>query len=422
MRCPLFFRVAISCLFMVPVVAIAQTPTTAPSAILEVPSVTAQAKLFYAEIISGKIDRTHLSAALNNALTPTLESSVAQQLSPLGTPQWDYAGGISAAGGPVYVYRLTYTNGTILYYIFGVDSHGTVTTMYIGPNRPPGLPPPAPGSATQPLSALRSLPGSVSYLVLKNGQPLFSYHQDKALGVGSSFKLAVLNALLQEIERGEHHWTDVVLLKQFWKSLPSGVYQDWPTGTALTLQTLATEMISVSDNTAADALADIVGPNAIAPFAGTNEPFLTTRDMFILKSKEGAALRAAYLRGHTTQRRVILNRLSRMPLPALTDLDTDPALSVIEWHYTNQQLCELMAGVEGLPLMSVNPGITDATDWKRVSYKGGSDWGVISMTTWLVSRTGTAYCVSATWNNSNAQVDDEKFEALYDALVASLSH
>ena len=105
----------------------------------------------------------------------------------------------------------------------------------------------------------------------------------------------MLNALLDEINGGSRHWNDVVPLAQEWKSLPSGVLRMWPAGTPLTLATYAAEMISISDNTAADALVRIVGPTALKRYAGNNEPFLTTREMFILKSTEGASSRGMYL-------------------------------------------------------------------------------------------------------------------------------
>lgn len=272
------------------------------------------------------------------------------------------------------------------------------------------------------LAPFQALPGSTSYLVVKNGAELQAFNQSQALGVGSTFKLAVLNALVRQIADGRRRWSDVVYLKGSWKSLPSGVYQTWPDGTALTLQTLAAEMISVSDNTAADALASIVGRGAIAPFASGNEPFLTTREMFTLKSTEGATLRQRYIAGSMSVRRAVIARVDRLPLPTIGELDTDPALSVIEWHYTNRELCKLMAGVQSLPLMSINPGVASPSQWKHIAYKGGSDWGVISMTTWLVSPTGTTYCVSASWNSTNAPIDETKFEALYQTLLSTLAN
>jgi beta-lactamase class A len=309
-------------------------------------------------------------------------------------------------------YVATFTHGRITVLIH-LDASGKIDGLRFTNPVVVGL------SLQDALAPFQALPGSISYVIVKNDKEMRAFNQNLALGVGSTFKLAVLNALLREIQSGKRRWSDVVYLKRYWKSLPSGVYQTWPDGIALTLQTLAAEMISVSDNTAADALARIVGRAAIAPFAGRNAPFLTTREMFILKSAEGAALRQRYLSGSPAVRRAVVARVDRLPLPKITDLDTDPALSTIEWHYTNRELCKLMAAVQSLPLMSINPGVASPSQWRHIAYKGGSDWGVISMTTWLVSPAGTQYCVSVSWNDASAPIDETKFAALYQTLLSS---
>jgi hypothetical protein len=48
-------------------------------------------------------------------------------------------------------------------------------------------------------------------------------------------------------------------------------------------------MISVSDNTAADALLSIAGRENVEKFAPRNRPFLSTREAFILKAVPNAA-------------------------------------------------------------------------------------------------------------------------------------
>src|SRR5690606_39753601 len=42
-------------------------------------------------------------------------------------------------------------------------------------------------------------------------------------------------------------------------SLPTGILQEWPVGTPMTIQSLATLMISISDNTATDVLLRVAG-------------------------------------------------------------------------------------------------------------------------------------------------------------------
>jgi beta-lactamase class A len=277
------------------------------------------------------------------------------------------------------------------------------------------------GSFGDAHAAFASLSGDVSYLVIRDGKPLAQQNADKAFAVGSTFKLAILSALRKQIDLGKRKWTDVVHLREQWRSLPTGVLQTWPDGTAVTLQSLATEMISISDNTAADTLLHVVGQDALAPFAGTNVPFMTTRQMFLLKENGNDALRARFRTGDAQQRRAALAELDRMPLPDATELDTSPQLADIEWHFSSRELCALMQNVHDLPLMSVNPGLASPAQWKHIAYKGGSDFGVLSMTTWLAAKDGMNYCVSATWNDRSAPVDETKFAAAYGLLLGALT-
>jgi beta-lactamase class A len=83
---------------------------------------------------------------------------------------------------------------------------------------------------------------------------LASSNPDKALAIGSAFKLYILGELVRAFTAGERKWSDVVPLKAVTMSLPSGILQEWPTGTRMTLQSLAKLMIFRSDNTAANHL------------------------------------------------------------------------------------------------------------------------------------------------------------------------
>ena len=309
-------------------------------------------------------------------------------------------------------YVAYYTRGTVKVFIH-LDAQGKIDSLFL---REPMF-----SSMDDALKPLESLPGTVSYVVIKNGQEIASFHQDRALGVGSTFKLAVLNALRQQIDAGKRHWTDVVKLQPGWKSLPSGILQSWPDGSPLTLATLATEMISISDNTAADSLIHVVGRQAIRPYGGSNVPFLTTRELFQIKSTNNEAVRSRYRTGDARQRAAVLSELDKQPLPDFAHLDQSPALDDIEWHFTNRDLCDLMRGVYDLPLMTVSPGVANPLQWKRIAYKGGKDWGVLSMTTWLEAKDGTRYCVSATWNNSASAVDETAFGSQYGLLLSTLA-
>ena len=134
------------------------------------------------------------------------------------------------------------------------------------------------------LTAIRALPGDVSFLLSKDDETVDSIQPDRRLAVGSAFKLAVLSALKEQIAAGKHSWVEVVHLRPEWKTLPTGVLQNWPDGAALTIETMASQMISISDNTATDGLIDIVGRDAVQRYGPGNDPFLTTRELLLLKS------------------------------------------------------------------------------------------------------------------------------------------
>jgi len=119
------------------------------------------------------------------------------------------------------------------------------------------------GSIEDILTQLRALPGEASLYVARiDGStlvPIVAVDTARAMAIGSAFKLYVLAELVREIQTGQRHWDDVVRIDSSWKSLPSGILQTWPSGAPVTLQTLATLMISQRDNTAADHLLHTLG-------------------------------------------------------------------------------------------------------------------------------------------------------------------
>jgi hypothetical protein len=272
------------------------------------------------------------------------------------------------------------------------------------------------------LRALRSSSGKLSYVVIEGRSEVAARDPSAPLAVGSAFKLAVLAGVRDEIARGRRHWSDVVPLKARWKSLSTGVICTWPDGTPITLATYATEMISISDNTAADALVRLAGPQVLAPYAMRNTPFLTTREWFVLKSTPGAMERVAYLAARTSaDRAVVLRAVDKMPLPVVDALVPKPFLD-IEWHYNVRELCDLMGRVADLPLMSINPGAADPASFRHVAFKGGFDFGVVNLTTQVTTKRGTSFCFSATLNDPAKAVDDTALLTAYGSVLSVLAN
>ena len=131
--------------------------------------------------------------------------------------------------------------------------------------------------------------------------------------------------LAREIAAGKRRWSDVVPLGA--RSFPGGTMQDWPQRAPVTLQTLATMMISISDNTATDTLMRLLGREAIAAEVVASGhsapsrmlPMLTTIEAFALKAGDPARA-AEYARADDKAQFAMLDRWA----PVLTRENVDP--------------------------------------------------------------------------------------------------
>jgi beta-lactamase class A len=130
--------------------------------------------------------------------------------------------------------------------------------------------------------------------------PIAEVKGETAAPLGSAFKLWMLAEAAREVAAGERHWDDVIRIGR--RSLPSGILQGWPENAPVTLQTAATLMISISDNTAADTLLTTLGQDKVGAMVRTigvtdpdrTLPVLTTMQAFELKTPAHAALADAW--------------------------------------------------------------------------------------------------------------------------------
>ncbi len=167
---------------------------------------------------------------------------------------------------------------------------------------------------------ISKLPGSTSFAVWKLGgekpEVVASHDPDRVLALGSTFKLYVLGALAKELADGKRKLEDVVRLEEKCRSMPSGQMQSWPIGTSVTIQTLASMMISISDNTATDHLLFTLGREKVeamlTPMGNTHPeksiPFLSTGEMFRLKGSEGGKDAGEYVKLDAAKKREMLEK------------------------------------------------------------------------------------------------------------------
>jgi beta-lactamase class A len=281
------------------------------------------------------------------------------------------------------------------------------------------------------------LPGEVSLAAarLEETGPVdfLTQKAERPLAIGSAFKLFVLAELVRQVKAGERRWSDVVPLGA--PSLPSGLLQDWPEGSPLTLHSLAALMISRSDNSAADTLLAVLGREkveSLLPELGVraperNRPFLSTREAFALKLGDPALLER-WKAADEAGRRGLLATLAASPVDPLRLTGRPAEIAVAEWFASPADLVRTLDWLRrsgdstALRLLAINPGLGPerARDFAYMGYKGGSEPGVLSMSFLLRNREGRWLAVSATWNDETAALDELRFAALMSRLVGSM--
>ena len=281
----------------------------------------------------------------------------------------------------------------------------------------------------------RALPGASGFGLYALGdgkpQPILDYRADIAAPLGSAFKLWVLAELARQVAADERHWADVVKVGA--PSLPSGVLQTWPAGSPATLQTLATLMISISDNTATDTLLTTLGRakvDAMAEGAGGSVPVMTTREMFALKGD--AALAKDWGAGSVVDRRALL--VDHAVKIATTKLDMSVfagkpvAVDSVEWFASPAAMAGLLDRLRAADdttraILAVNAGVDPgiAARFRYVGFKGGGEPGVLSLNYLVQAKDGRWYAATGNWHRADDAVNELRFAGLMGRALAVLA-
>lgn len=251
---------------------------------------------------------------------------------------------------------------------------------------------------------LIQLKSSVSVYLEKNDHLIYTLKANQPLGVGSTFKLYILKALQQKIKNDPKlNWDSVIKLNKTDQSLPSGMLQNWATGSPVTLRTLGNMMISISDNTATDHLLSFVTRRAVEKLAPkTTYPFLKTSELFKLKWGVNQKTVQKYLKADLKTKRLILKKeIAPFPLKKIdiAKISTPTMIDQLEWFITTKEAAKILKELKGDPSIAINGGLVDIKKWYYVGYKGGSEPGVLNYTIMLQkTKKSPLYILSATIN------------------------
>jgi Beta-lactamase enzyme family/ORF 12 gene product N-terminal len=321
-------------------------------------------------------------------------------------------------------FDVTANGATKLNVNMAVDTRGLIEGLVLKPATATPTPT-VPTSWSGVDQAVRSVAPQVRLLVASvNGgtcSPIQAIDAGSPAPLGSAFKLYVLDALARAIAAGKVSWNQQLTITSQVKSLPSGNLQYDPDGTRISVRNVASNMISISDNTAANMLLALVGRDAVEAATratgmadpALDVPFLNTRELFVLKLDDWPTLADRYLAQDAAGRQAMLTgTVDRVPTSTLDALDasawTAPRdIGSLEWFASPTDICHVYASLAALAkqpklapvgqiLSENNGGMTlPASQWQTVWFKGGSEPGVLTLNYLATTRTGHTYLVSA---------------------------
>ena len=308
-----------------------------------------------------------------------------------------------------------------------VDAKGLISGLFFSLAAP--IPTPKVSSWSQITTDLKNAAPDVSFLAAQlttHGRcsDLHEMSADTPRPLGSMFKLFVLGALANAVKDHAISWNQKLMVTSAVKVSGSGILQSDPNGTALSVEQTAIDMISVSDNTAADMLLALVGPSAVeaqvhawSTHAALDDPFLSVAELFALKWHNFPTLANHYLALNARGRAAYLtSTVDKIPHNDITSSTSPRDVGTIEWFASPQDICHAFAGLSSLEsepglnplntILDTNHGgnSLSATTWNRVWFKGGSEPGVLTLGYLARDKAGKTFVVVAMLENPSKPI------------------
>ena len=407
---------------------------TSPAAAASLPDspVGAQARWLFAAVVHPPIPAAAITAHFDKAFLAKV--TPAQLNSVLGQVRTLRLDAVTLSTAAEFIMTVTANGQTQLKVSMAVDSAGLISGLLLQPAGTPTALPPVPTTWAGVDRQVSSVAPEVRMLVAAvNGnacRPIQAIGAATPAPLGSAFKLYVLDALARAVASGKVSWNQQLTITSQQKSLPSGELQNDPDGTRVSVRQAADDMISASDNTAATMLTVLVGRTAVEQAAaasgladpGLDVPFLTTRELFVLKLIDWPQLADSYLARSAAGRLAMLNStIDRVPYSTLTAARsaawTGPRdINSLEWFASPTDICHVYAS---LATLARQPGLApvaaalqinneemnlDPSQWRSVWFEGGSEPGVLTLNYLATTRGGQSYVVSVLAENPAAPI------------------
>jgi beta-lactamase class A len=309
----------------------------------------------------------------------------------------------------------------------------------------PGLMGAEPRAVEQALhKEAKAVPGRHAFLFAeltdKGPVPLYASGAKERFAIGSSFKLFILGALIDEVNKGKRRSEDVMLLRRHLIGPPSSELARWPVGSPATLHTYALKMMSISDNTATDHLIYLLGRRRIEAQMkvmghtdpAVNRPLLSTREMVLLRDRKALGRADKWRKLDEAGRRKFL-QTEFAGLHDYEAVDFDPAaLDVAEWYATPLDMAHALdwirrhtgpadAGRPLLHVLSVNTVLKfDRKTWPVVVGKGGSEDQLVCGNWLLKHKNGKWYTFHVYFNTDKDKLEPKAAIGVGQKMLAAI--
>ncbi len=323
-----------------------------------------------------------------------------------------------------------------------VDAQKKIGGLFLSPysDAPPPSVPTRWADIDRRLSALAPMNAMVAAKIDSGGKcsVVHGVRETTTGPLGSMFKLYVLAAIADAVAVRRFSWDDKITVRDEWKSLPSGTLQNEPAGTKRSVTEMANAMISMSDNTATDHLLRTVGRNAVEKtMVATgiakperNLPFMTTRQLFVLKGTNYPRRASQYRTSSRDAKRSLLDgEIAKVRLTDVMPWASPREVDTVEWFASPMDICRVYAYLDASTkrpsgsgiskALSINDGglALDPSSWSSVWFKGGSEPGVLTLGYLAKSATGDRVAVVMLISNTTRAFDERAAAEELIALV-----
>ena len=159
-----------------------------------------------------------------------------------------------------------------------------------------------------------------------------------------------------------------------------------------------------------------------------NDPFLTTREVFLLKGGSASRL-SAYQQLGARGRAQILAAIEDEDVPASqiqAAFSEGPRALDVEWFANAPDLANLLrfmratADPLAFDIMAINPSMAPATraTWSYAGYKGGSEPGVLNLTWLLTDAARRDHALVLSWKNPEANLNQTALEMIAQRILS----